>query len=112
MDGVPDSTDNCPGVPNPDQIDSDGDGVGDACDDCPGTPPGTKVNAMGCPLTSPNPITNPGALDPTPAQGTPTGCEAVPSSGDGQTPAGAVALLMMMLGAVGFTLRRWRRARR
>ncbi len=30
-DGVPDSTDNCPTVPNADQADSDGDGIGDAC---------------------------------------------------------------------------------
>jgi len=31
-DGVPDASDNCPGSPNPDQADSDGDGFGDACD--------------------------------------------------------------------------------
>lgn len=30
-DGVPDSSDNCPYTPNPDQADSDGDGVGDVC---------------------------------------------------------------------------------
>jgi hypothetical protein len=31
-DGVPDSTDNCPGTANADQADADGDGSGDACD--------------------------------------------------------------------------------
>ncbi len=31
-DGVPNSLDNCPIVPNPDQTDSNDDGVGDACD--------------------------------------------------------------------------------
>jgi hypothetical protein len=36
-DGVPDTSDNCPAVSNPDQTDSDGDGFGDACD--AGDPP-------------------------------------------------------------------------
>ncbi len=36
-DGLTEASDNCPGVPNPDQMDGDADGVGDACDNCPGT---------------------------------------------------------------------------
>jgi Thrombospondin type 3 repeat len=37
-DGIPDSVDNCPSIPNPDQKDTDGDGDGDVCDNCPTTP--------------------------------------------------------------------------
>jgi len=36
-DGIADSEDNCPYVPNADQADSDIDGVGNVCDNCPNT---------------------------------------------------------------------------
>jgi hypothetical protein len=34
-DGIPDASDNCPNVPNADQLDSDHDGLGDVCDPTP-----------------------------------------------------------------------------
>lgn len=34
-DGICDDVDNCIGLENPDQVDTDGDALGDACDSCP-----------------------------------------------------------------------------
>jgi len=52
-DGITDALDNCPLVPNPDQLDSDGNGAGDACD---GDDDGDGIDdgADNCPRT-PNP---------------------------------------------------------
>jgi hypothetical protein len=49
-DGVPDSVDNCPTIPNAAQTDTDVDGVGDACDNCPDWPnPGQALPAWVAP---------------------------------------------------------------
>lgn len=51
-DGVPDSSDNCPTVGNPNQLDANANGVGDACESAPtvsitptvvNAPPGTQI---------------------------------------------------------------------
>jgi OOP family OmpA-OmpF porin len=59
-DGVPDTTDLCPGTPPGTPVDAtgcpaapgdaDGDGVPDALDQCPDTPADTPVDAAGCPV--------------------------------------------------------------
>ncbi|MGI5830101.1 MAG: amidohydrolase family protein [Bradymonadia bacterium] len=46
-DGIPNSSDNCPTVANPDQADTDGDGEGDACDPCPTIP---NIGPGRCPI--------------------------------------------------------------
>jgi hypothetical protein len=62
QDGVIDAADNCPGLANGTQRDTDHDGIGDACDPdddndgipdatdpCPQSPGGTDANHDGCP---------------------------------------------------------------
>lgn len=48
-DGIPDASDNCPDVFNPNQNDGDGDGVGNACDD--GSTPPPTWNCQGNQIT-------------------------------------------------------------
>jgi large repetitive protein len=47
-DGVPNATDNCPNLANPNQADADADGKGDACDACPAV---ANPGPLACPAT-------------------------------------------------------------
>jgi chitinase len=44
-DGIANGLDNCPGIYNPDQKDSDGDGYGDACDPGDTLPPTVRISS-------------------------------------------------------------------
>lgn len=54
-DGIPDDTDNCPDVFNPDQIDGDNDGIGDSCDVCTGYPD-LVIHGDDLSIMPPNPL--------------------------------------------------------
>ena len=74
-DGVPDASDNCPGVANPGQADADGDAIGDACDPTPQpTSPDTGFGPA------------PGATTvPAPSAATETGSGTTTGTGSGAT---------------------------
>jgi subtilisin family serine protease len=78
-DGIPTTSDNCPDVANPGQVDSDGDGAGNACDATP----------YGPPAASPPPATSdPGGVDPAPVDPG-AGDDDPTDTGDDGTPAPA-----------------------
>src|SRR4029078_10725842 len=62
----------------PPPADADGDGVPDSSDQCPGTPAGTQVDATGCPITTPPPS---GGYPDAANTGAPAGTTLTPYSG-------------------------------
>ena len=91
LDGVPDAIDDCPFLPDPGQVDSDGDGLGDVCDACPAPLPNDwdrdgacgDVDADEVPPWADNcpGAPNPGQQDDD-ADGTGNACEVEPADVD------------------------------
>lgn len=111
QDGVEDTRDNCLGVTNRSQADSDGDGRGDGCDDCPTTRAGARIDGRGCAVDFVDPPGNAFEGGPDGVQVEGCGCavagrDRAPGGGDGRG-----SLLGGLLGAVAATLARGRRRR-
>lgn len=79
-DGIPDGSDNCYLIPNPNQANNDPDEFGDACDECVNTPAGDNPdpNRPGCPTNRP-PIAKCTDMEVSAGHG----CQAVASIDDG-----------------------------
>ncbi len=85
-DGVQDGIDNCPGVANAGQLDSDGDGIGDSCESADFDGDGIPNQSDNCPQTA-----NPDQLDAD-ADGLGDACDpCVDRDGDGYGDPGAGA---------------------
>jgi uncharacterized repeat protein (TIGR01451 family) len=52
-DGISDTGDNCPDIPNPDQEDTDNDSFGNSCDECPNDPFKVIFGINGCGIPDP-----------------------------------------------------------
>ena len=76
-DGVLDSTDNCPSVPNAGQEDGNGNGIGDACESADSDGDGVLDSADNCPS-----VPNSGQED-SDGNGVGDACESTDSDGDG-----------------------------